>query len=246
MSKEILDDSFIDNFGESEISWDELFTLRKFIHNDEARTLRNLLTESGIKSRTIFSDAKLGSIIQGDFNSHKYELMALHEDLEAAQVVLKEQAQSMLAEIDPSHYLFSFSNDELRDVLVKDSEWNELDVVLAESLLEQRGAPADKKIIEQGQKNHINELAQPESGQIGWIIAGYILVLGGTFVGVVIGYFIWKAKNKLPDGSKVPAYTRQIRLHAKIIFIVGCFIFTTAVLLGLSLDIAVFSTIGGL
>ena len=64
-------------------------------------------------------------------------------DLLRAEAALDEVAEKQITEVGNDHYLFSFTDEELLDVVRKADEWNALDRTLARKLLAQRGKPVE-------------------------------------------------------------------------------------------------------
>jgi len=82
-------------------------------------------------------------------------------------------------------------------------------------------------------QKRLEDLAQPDKRQIPWIIAGYIFSLLGGFLGLIIGWSLWKMKKTLPNGEKVYAFMNIDRMHGKLIFLIGIIILPIAIILGI-------------
>jgi hypothetical protein len=66
-------------------------------------------------------------------------------------------------EIDKSHYLFNFSDEELFDLLAKTDEWSAFDYQLAQKILDEREKQVDKEFLNSLKKARIDTLAKPEN-----------------------------------------------------------------------------------
>ena len=60
-------------------------------------------------------------------------------NFEKANNILDELYSFEIDEIESDYYLFSFSDDELLDVIIKSDEWNKFDVQLAQKILKEKG-----------------------------------------------------------------------------------------------------------
>lgn len=200
------------------MSEQELITFRKLAHLEEAEALVKIF-----KSRSIRADYKkiegdLGGAFQGNMDTFKYEVRILEKSRDKAEEVLEQMAFAELEDVDKSHYLYEFSDDDLIDVLVRREEWNEIDYVLSRKILKDRGVKINKEEIEERHTAYIAKISEPKGGQGVWIIIGYISAILGGFLGLLIGYMLFQAKTVLPNGSKVPAYTPATRKHGKYMF----------------------------
>lgn len=66
-------------------------------------------------------------------------------------------------------------------------------------------------------------MAQATQGKPGgWLIAaGYVFALLGGLLGIFFGGYLWRSKEKLPDGGKTPRFNASARRHGLIIFILS-------------------------
>jgi hypothetical protein len=212
-------------------------SFRNTVTLEEAENIGDVLLENGIVSRIAKNEGDLDYVFQGEAPTNKFELIINESDVLSAEKILSDLASSQLNQVSSDHYLFSFSNDELLKVLIEKNEWNEIDVLLSEKILTERGITIDYNELSEQRKSRNIELSKPKGGQFGWIIVGYISAILGGFLGLVIGYFIWKAKNTLPNGQKVPAYSEKSRKHGVAIFLISLIVFPTMVLLRVASDI---------
>lgn len=200
----------------------ELIPYRKLREEAQAIELIAILKENNIHSDFRKISGDLDSTFQGEISTFKYEVRLKEEDRSSADLVLEKLAFAEVEDVDPSHYLFSYSNDELIDILVKRDEWNEIDYVLSRKILKERGVQIDDEEIKEKYNSYISALSEPKGGQGIWIFLGYLSAIVGGFFGLLIGYMIWQAKTVLPNGSKVPAYNHSTRFHGQIIFFMSC------------------------
>ena len=209
-------------------------SLRSVATQEEAEALVKVLADNDIISKITKDSGDLDYVFQGEAPTNKFEVHINEDDHQKAETLLTDLAKEDLNSVDKDYYLFAFSDDELIDVLIKKNEWNEFDVLLSQKILEERGVDINLNEIEKERELRDLELQQPEGGQTGWIIFGYITALIGGFIGILLGYSLWLSKKKLPNGTKVPAYNEDIRKHGKIIFYLGVFMFVILFILRLT------------
>ena len=142
-------------------------------------------------------------------------------NFEKANNILDELYSFEIDEIESDYYLFSFSDDELLDVIIKSDEWNKFDVQLAQKILKEKGKGLSVIEIEQIQRERILDLSKPEKKQSDWIFIGYISSLLGGFLGIFIGWHLLTFKKTLPNGDRIYNYSNEDRKHGNQILIIG-------------------------
>jgi len=142
-------------------------------------------------------------------------------DFEAARQLEDEANQQLASNVAPEYYLFSFSEEELFDILMKPDEWNSFDVTLASQLLQQRGRDISPDTMRLLRQNRIAELARPETSNRSWILAGYLFALMGGVFGLCIGWHLYFHRKRLPDGRSVMAFSEPDRRHGLRILVLG-------------------------
>jgi len=196
----------------------EFITYQKFNDSALANDLAELLDQhcipyfiqeetSGFDPSLVMSNAAVD-----------YAVKIKSGDFEKVNLFRKEYEEKNLDSVEKDYYLFSFTDNELMEVLIKADEWSTFDVVLARKILTERGKNISDAEIAAINQNRIEELKAPEPGQATWIIIGYICALMGGVLGLFIGWHLKSHKKTLPDGEKVYAYTEQDRWHGKVIF----------------------------
>ena len=69
------------------------------------------------------------------------------EDFQKADALLVAIAEKDLKKIPEDYHLFTFSNDELKEILTNPDEWSEIDYLLAHKILDQRNVVIDKNAL---------------------------------------------------------------------------------------------------
>ncbi|MBO2007985.1 hypothetical protein [Hymenobacter negativus] len=142
-------------------------------------------------------------------------------DFEWVRRLEEDANREALAAISPDHYLFTFTDAELFDLLAKPEEWSNLDVTLAGQILRQRGRDVSVEAIRQLRQHRVATLAQPEASGNSLIIWGYGLALLGGPLSIIIGWNLYAHKKTLADGRQVYAHTTQDRVHGLRIMTLG-------------------------
>jgi hypothetical protein len=182
-------------------------TFKKYTDAALARETQQLLQDNGIISRLADNGASLDSSFGATIT--EYEVQLDPADFERADALLQLQAVKWIDDLPQDYYLFSFTDDELHEVIYKKDEWSDLDYVLARELLAQRGMPIGEAYEQSLREARLAELAQPEE-------AGYT---GG--ISVISAHAIHIQKKTLPDGRTVHTYTKKDREKAYNELIIG-------------------------
>ena len=203
---------------------DDFSIFKRFPTLEQAQDLQQLLNDANIETIIADNVPPVDITFGGSTLQNEIEIRISPRDFKKAEDLLLKQAETLIDDVDPSHYLFEFTTEELYDILIKYDEWGEFDYTLAKQILTKRGEKIDKETLETLKKKRLMELAKPEKRQGGWIVAGYIFAFMGGFIGVIIGYALWKAKKTLPNGTKVHSYSEKDQKHGFNIFLIGVII----------------------
>ena len=160
----------------------------------------------------------------------EYAVKIKSEDFEKVNQLLIADESKNVNDVDKDYYLFTFTDDELMDVITKADEWSAFDVVLARKLLAERGKNVSDKEIETINEQRIEELKQPDTPQTFWIVIGYMVSILGGVLGIFIGWHLYSYKKTLPDGERVYGYTERDRWHGRIIFYLSIVVFAVAII----------------
>jgi hypothetical protein len=174
--------------------------------------IENLLENISINFDPILSNNEFGK---------EYCVKIKKIDFEKANAILSEKAKAEIYEIQDDYYLFSFSDEELIDVIEKSDEWNKFDVELARKLLKEGGNEITDERINEIKKQRIIELSKPEEGQNIYILIGYICAFLGGLLGIFIGWHLLTYKKTLPNGNRIYAYSENDRKQGNRILILG-------------------------
>ncbi len=195
----------------------EFLTYKTFETEEEAKALISFLEENGISTKIYKAKQMLDHTFIGEDYDKKIELKLLDDDFQKANDLLDQSIIQNLNSIEKDHYLYSFTDVELMEVIKKPAEWSRQDHFIAKYILENRKTTIAVKnaIIIDAEIPILSEKA-PAS----WLFIGYVLCLFG-FLGLFSGLALVIAKKVLPDGSKIPMYTKDIRIHGSAMVIVS-------------------------
>lgn len=103
---------------------------------------------------------------------------------EQALALLHEQDLAALQALPADHYLHTFSEDELREIVTHANEWSELDVLYASQKLNE--APQNAPVEPAGNLPFLLRDPHPEAGQR-VVVNGYVSALLGQDAGIAKG-----------------------------------------------------------
>lgn len=199
---------------------DEAAPFRTFRTPEEAQALASDLELLGFApiiedSRNYISSAFVGA------SPEYFSVKLPPEEFLRAEAAMEEQAEKELAEVGEDHYLFSFTDGELLDVVYKPDEWNAFDRRLARRILTDRGVAFGTAEDETIREARLDVLAAPAPSQVTWVVVGYVLAVLGGVLGVFIGHHLATTKKTLPNGERVYTYRPEDRAHGMRIFFLG-------------------------
>lgn len=202
----------------------QLATFKRFPDAIQAKELEQLLKDKNIPCEYLEVSSGLDSSFSSEF-SKEYVIKVLPDDFEKATQVVEELAARWANEVPADYYLFSFTNEELQDLVRKKFEWSEFDYQLAKKILADRGLVVDETELKQEHKQQLFDAALPEKVPMGWIILGFALSCFGGLFGVLSGYVISTAKKNLPDGRTVYTYAEYYRNLGRNMMFLGIVVF---------------------
>ncbi|MBE7177163.1 MAG: hypothetical protein INR69_12200 [Mucilaginibacter polytrichastri] len=196
-------------------------TYQKFTDRSEAIALIELFNAAGIYCELEDDAPAFDPAFAGRNPSATYSVKIPPGDFARAEQVQAAVSEDSVAHADAGHYLFRFSDEELRELIRRKDEWSHFDYTLALKILADRGIAIDETALSGMRATRIQELARPEPRKWGWIVTGYATAfLGGGFA-LLIGWHLSSFKRTLPDGSSVYNFSEPDRRQGRIIFSLG-------------------------
>ncbi|MFT3823463.1 MAG: hypothetical protein QM731_06060 [Chitinophagaceae bacterium] len=201
-------------------------TFRSFFNEAAAAETVEVLAQNSIPYKLQKRAKHIDTIIGGDSFDQAIELQIPDNQFENANALLSNAVQIDMQQLGDDYYLFSFTEEELIDIIKKPDEWGAQDVVIARQLLQDKGISYTHEEQEHFKEERLKQLASPEKPGGNLIFAGYILMLLFGFGGILVGYSLWKSKKILPNGQKAFIYTKKAREHGQLIFFLSVALFT--------------------
>ena len=149
-----------------------------FALHEESLELYNLLKEGQVRS-TLHDSNKTSSNILNPNITSSFSIYVHEDDFKKANVILEKQAEKIINNINKDYYLFSFTNDELYDILFKKDEWSQIDFQLAKQILTNRGETINQQILDQLERNRMNEIVSEKQ------IASSLLIYIGFITAIL-------------------------------------------------------------
>jgi len=204
----------------------EFLTFRRFNELAMAKELTSLLDEKNIEYETEENSLVANPLlVSGDEMTAEFCIKLRKDDFNKVNALLVANAEQATEDIESDYYLFDFTNEELKDILINFDDWSAFDFALARKILKERGIFIDEKEIVSITTERIIALEKPEKSEKLWVVIGYMSALIGGVIGIFIGWMMWRFKKTLPNGEQVYAYVDDDRKHGKRIFIIGIVVF---------------------
>lgn len=195
----------------------EFLPYAKFQTAEDALQLINLLKTAQIPYQFEHLVNQLDDLIIGYSLDPMFEIRVESSKFEQVNDLLQKVA-TVGADDTSRYYLYDFTEEELKNVINNDEEWNAFDQGLARSILEKRESVSLDTSI------NFNKTYKPQSLPAPTIILGYLLSI--TIIGVLFGLSIRQNKKVLSDGHKVYTYDNNTRLHGSYMILVALFALT--------------------
>ena len=211
---------------------DTFITYRSFNDKVFAVDLYNKLKGEGIP--VVWEDSERYFDVSFSYNEmlKMYYIKLRQEDFKKADDILSRLAKEDSKEISDDYYLFSFSDDELKNILKKPDEWNELDYYLARKILDERGIKITDETLEKEKAERMEELRRPWNTDVVWIVCASLilfiavryLLIFFIFGYVILGIYLSFSKKTVPGGLRVNAFSSGTRLFGNILLVISSII----------------------
>lgn len=203
---------------------------KKFVDEEPALALVQELNANNIETEMAQDRESLDSLYGQKVFAKEFFVKIKHADISRADALLEQQSKKQLDSVDKDHYLFSFTNDELHEIMEKPDEWNEFDFQLARKILADRGHTVDESTIAQLKTDRFKSLAEPMKSSLSWVILGYVFAFFGGIIGAIMGWHMSTHKKPLPNGQMTYAFTKGDRDHGKIIMVIGVIVIALSIM----------------
>lgn len=135
------------------------------------------------------------------------------KDFDHADKLIDENLNFDINQFSSQHPFFSFTKEELIEVVKNFDDWSPLDVKLANHLLKEQNVTINQTEIKTHQVKKIRNEETPQKSKAITLLFGYLFSLLGGFLGLGIALFLVFGKRTLSDGSKKYIYCESDRKH---------------------------------
>lgn len=205
---------------------ESLLTFQKFHDMEVAEDVAEKLKAHNIFYEIVDESPAFDASYAYNFISKDIRIKLRPKDFVPARKVLDDYYKSQLDKADADYYLFSFTNEELKEIISKPDEWGYFDYQLAQKILQDRGDEIKPEVIESLKTERNKALAKTDSMHKSLITRGYYSAILGGVWGFVIGHNLVYSKKTLPDGQSVYTYPEAERVHGTRILLLSavCFV----------------------
>lgn len=200
----------------------EMKLYKSFDTAEIASLLTDLLAENSIPFEVYGPEGKIEDFDrEGSYSS--LEINVLESDFDKVDKLIEDRADQELETVAKDYFIFEFSNDELKEVLIHADEWSALDLALAHKLLKDRGEPMDKDQLEIWRAERIAKSAEPQDASQGWVVISYVLAFILPLISLITGLVYMRAKKIDLNDNAVPKYSAETKKHGKMLFTISLF-----------------------
>lgn len=204
---------------------DEFLVFRSFYTEEEAVSLLKFFEENGIDCLMVKFRPLLDKVYVGTNYDREFHVKIKSYEFNKANEILDRHINQHISEIGEDYYLYSFTDQELLEIIDQPDEWSNQDIVISKKILGDRGIALSDAEIAAKKKDRIKRLEKPDRESPAFIFLGYFFSLF-SFFGLGFGLLVLNLKKTLPDGRKVYVYDSKTRSHGKNILIIS--LITTA------------------
>lgn len=209
---------------------EEFVVFQKFASREDAAQVIQLLQEYLIPLECYEEGDRYFRIEMGDLPSLTgFYLKLLPSDFERARLILQKESSTWIADIPTEYYLFSFSTQELMQIIEAPDEWSDADYLLAKKILQERGIEISEKVEKTLRGKRLARLSEPVSASFFLILLGFLL--SPLIYGAFVGWQLYTSQKVLPNGTSVYAYDSKSRSFGKSILLFFVFFWLCVFLL---------------
>lgn len=202
---------------------------RSFNDKSVATELYRQLREAGIPVQWESTEGLFDVSFTSNDILQIYYIKLRQEDFQRADRILMDSVEQTEQQPIGDYYLFSFSDQELLEVLQQPEDWNAFDQYWAKKLLRARGVAWDEQMIEVARAKRFAEMKKPWIADKIWLLLAFTGLIAGLgllhfpIIGCVIflGIYIGFSKKTLPDGERVMAFSKTDRRLGKLTLVLA-------------------------
>lgn len=186
-----------------------------------AQDIAGKLKEANIPFQIEDTSPPIDPLIIGSGLDADIRIKLQPKDFQKAHAVLETYYSQQVDAVENDYYLFSFTDEELQDIITQPDQWGIFDYKLAQKILKERGKEVNEQQMAALKSKRIKEIAKPEQIEKSWIILGYLISIFFSPLGIFFGSAITSFKKTLPNGIKVYSYDERGRKHGQNILIIS-------------------------
>ncbi|GAB4408264.1 MAG: hypothetical protein OHK0039_11220 [Bacteroidia bacterium] len=196
-------------------------TLRTFASQADALPLLQLLENNGIAYRLEDQGRQFDPFFAFNEVGARVLVQVRRRERKQAEELLLRIAELYFTGLPKRHFLLSFSDDELRDVLAQPDQWSQEDLVAARYLLRERGAGLTDREIDDLYRARIAAIRQPRKGDAAGLQLGWFTALALGPLGIITGYSYYQLQATDPEGDTYHVYDPGTRRAGRNMMLTG-------------------------
>ena len=173
------------------MSENQLVKLAQFNSFEEAKELAEFLKSQEISTKIEDASPAGDLSFGGNDLSKEINVRVLKSDFEKANQLLEIRATEDLKSIPEDYHLFEYSDDELIEIVTKPDEWSNIDYLLAQKILKERGKEFSDAELKAFMQTRVQASRKLDQAVPFWIVFGFISAIFGGVIGIWMGYFYW-------------------------------------------------------
>jgi hypothetical protein len=192
---------------------EDFISLKKFNTYEEASTVAEMLEKNSIEFTIAKEDGSQdeNTVFAGNTYNSDLHIKVKSEDLERASELIKDLEEISVERLDKDYYLFTFSDDELIEILKNTDEWSYNDYLWAQEILKQRGKEISPSTLADWKQKRLEFLSQPSKISPKFLLTSYIFCFLGGIVGYFMGNYLVNSQKLLPNGQLILSFDEETR-----------------------------------
>jgi hypothetical protein len=192
-----------------------------FPNLSQADAVIALLNENSISYKLQDTSKDFDVTFSIDSSKNAFLIMLLETDFDKANQLIEDKIPIDTRTFDSTHPFYTFTIDELTEVVKNYDEWFPADVKLAKELLSNQYIEVAQETILQQQKQKLLQSQQPEKSSLLTLAMGYTFCIFGGIAGIGIALYLLFGKRKLANGEQVYVFSKNDRNHGLAMLILG-------------------------
>jgi hypothetical protein len=192
-----------------------------FPNLSQADAVIALLNENSISYKVQDTSKDFDVTFSIDSSKNAFLIMLLETDFDKANQLIEDKIPIDTRTFYSTHPFYTFTIDELTEVVKNYDEWFPADVKLAKELLSNQHIEVAQETIQQQQKQKLLQSQQPEKSSLLTLAMGYTFCIFGGIAGIGIALYLLLGKRKLSNGEKVYVFSKNDRNHGLAMLILG-------------------------